>query len=382
MPRERPESIQLELGALTLADEGKGEEKKGPRRFSMAAYTGKPFDFGFGEQAVIDLVGLEAPEDGVPAFMQHNPEKWVGRVDQLDNNGKSLDVEGFLFDDDEDSQKVKNKSDQGGKWQASVGVKLDWLALDEIGEESKAEVNGRTLDGPLLVFRKTKLKECSFVPLGADDETSAMALEARRRAHEERPMPETNKTDPVAAERERVKQINAAWGEADPTFALLAISEGWTLTEAKAERATQLEAQLATEREERAKEKAEHDKALAEATARADERASRPSAASLLSRGAGDATAENAAPEARSVVEEYEAELATEVARLKASGSQGFRRILPFPTDVNLRTQAVHNIAREKPDLHKRYLEAAESRRVNLKAAHEALARAGAISVQ
>ena len=91
-------------------------------------------------------------------------------------------------------------SDQGGRWQASVGISIDAESIEFLGAEDSATVNGRKVEGPCVVFRKTQLRETSFVPVGADQDTSSIALTGHQQ--EASVMPADN-VDPIAAERAR-----------------------------------------------------------------------------------------------------------------------------------------------------------------------------------
>src|SRR6185503_15427099 len=65
---------------------------------------------------------------------------------------------------------------EGFPWQASVGI--DQGSVESVKEGTEVEVNGQKLRGPGTVFRKSTLREASFVALGADPKTSAEAFAA------------------------------------------------------------------------------------------------------------------------------------------------------------------------------------------------------------
>lgn len=334
----RPKRIELtpQDVRLTLAPAKDGEKPR--RRFAMTAYTGDAFQRWWGS-TVIDLAGLEIPKDGCPIFRQHDPTRFVGRTDSI-SLSRTLEIEGFFFNDVPEAAEVVAISDQGGRWQASVGLELDWDAIDEISEASSIEVNGRTFQGPVSVLRRARLLEASFVPLGADEATEAVAL----RKEESMPAPEKDKGEAVKEERERLKALRNAFPK-DTDFALDAYDRGLSVIEAKAEYSDRLAKRLDEETEARKKVEAE----AAEQKKKAEEAAklaARPSPAAALG-GRGGLETEPSDP-----IERFNSAVTAETARLKEEGSQGLRnRAIPLPLAINLRTQAIHNIAQRDPAL-------------------------------
>lgn len=152
------------------AAEGEGEEQL--RRFAMTAYTGdKMRPSFFYRDVVVDLSGLSFTAKSRPVLRQHDPQQIVGHTDGIDNNGKRLKISGVISGVGEAAQEVIATSANKFPWQASIGCRLDQVVF--VDEDEKVEVNGRKFTGPLLVARKATLSEVSFVPLGADDKTSA-----------------------------------------------------------------------------------------------------------------------------------------------------------------------------------------------------------------
>ena len=372
-----PASVKLELADVALAGGESGE----PRRFAMLAYTGKVVDLGFGP-IVFDLGTMELPASDAPAFRQHNPEKWVGSIGEVENDGAQIKVAGQFFQGVAEADEVQRIADQGGKWQASVGLWLNVRAMDWVDEESEVEVNGRSIEGPCLVARQTKLKEVSFVPLGADDDTEAAALAAP----EDR-MAADNKNDPVKAERERVRDLRAQF-KADPTFALEAIDQGWSVTEAKAQLSDRLSARLEDEDKEKEEMKAELEKLKAKLEAMEEDKdkqkeeeakaaarvAGRPSPGAQLGGAPGAAPSGGSEP-----VQAFEQAVRDEVARLEERGSQGDRAFVERMPGLEpaaarraaLRREATFAVRYREPELAASYRDAIEERRAGARAAME-----------
>lgn len=368
--REKPTPAQasVELRAPTsvtfsaLEAPASGVKAK-PRRFAMDAYTGAAFDHPYLGRAVIDVEGITCAEGGCPALRQHRPELFVGRCEKVVLAEGRVGVEGFLFDGVEAADEVARISDQGGKWQASVKVDPNVDAIDYLGADSTATVNGVALSGPLAILRESTLTECSFVPRGADTATSALALSSQPAA-----TPQVKKEpsmDPVTAERQRVAEIRKAFPK-HVNFALEQIEKGVTLAEAKAAFADVVLAESET--------------ALAAATARAEaaekkaaeatRQAGKPSHASELGApGAGAPAGAGVAlsDDDKDPIKRWDVALAVEIDRLARTGmgeveELGARRAIALSAEANRRALAVANLSQRDPALRAAYVEAYNAR--------------------
>lgn len=172
------ESSDFALQAAEQDDDGK---PKGPRSFSMTGYTGGPMEVGFGMPVVVDLAGLAITAKSRPILRDHNPAQIVGHSDVISNDGKRIKLTGKLSASNAHAAEIEASAAAGFPWQASIGASIErMIRLDE-GES--IQVNGRKITGPVLVARKSRLREVSFVALGADDNTSArLAASFQRKA--------------------------------------------------------------------------------------------------------------------------------------------------------------------------------------------------------
>lgn len=154
------------------AAEGEGDAQK-LATFKGNAYTGAPMKpQGWWTPIVVDLDGVVIPSQHRPALRQHDHEQIVGHTTSVKASPKDgIPVEGVFSGQTEHVEKVTVPARNGFQWQLSIGanpVRTEWL---EAGEST--EVNGRTVTGPLTISRETELGEISFVPLGADGNTTA-----------------------------------------------------------------------------------------------------------------------------------------------------------------------------------------------------------------
>ena len=142
-----------------------GDEKKG--EFEIDAYTGAIVDRWWGK-LVIDLKGIQAGQQ-MPVFLGHDQSKIVGWTSKswLDNSFK---VSGKFSQSTESAREAAALADEGFPWQASIGVIPKKVISLEKG--TSHNVNGQTIEGPAEVWLESEVFETSFVPLGADGNTS------------------------------------------------------------------------------------------------------------------------------------------------------------------------------------------------------------------
>ena len=144
----------------------------GPRRFSGVAYGGGVItDHGWWDAVSFDLAGVTAATP-MPLLMNHDGGQVIGVIDTVTNDGTHLAIGGKLFTGiDPAADQVAAKAEAGAAWQMSVGIFPD--RIEEIASGTAYSVNGRNFTGPGHVFRAARVRETSFVALGADASTRA-----------------------------------------------------------------------------------------------------------------------------------------------------------------------------------------------------------------
>jgi len=135
--------------------------------FEIEAYTGAAVDRWWGKLA-IDVSGITAKQQ-IPIFRGHNPDAIVG-WSQKTWKDTSFRVAGKFSGTTDAAKEAKALAAEGFPWQASIGVRP--LKVLKIEEKDSHNVNGFTMDGPAEVWIESEVFEVSFVPLGADDNTS------------------------------------------------------------------------------------------------------------------------------------------------------------------------------------------------------------------
>lgn len=149
-----------------------GDEPAKLPTFRMEAYNGGPISQPWSDiPLIVDLEGMEL-RASVPAFLNHDNAQAVGHTTSVEIKGnKRLIAEGVISRTTPAAADVVASGKNGYPWQASIQASISAREFVDAGKSAKA--NGKNWAGPVLIARKTKLLEISFVDLGADDTTSA-----------------------------------------------------------------------------------------------------------------------------------------------------------------------------------------------------------------
>ena len=167
----RTDDLQL-TAAVTIEAAAAGGDRPGPRRFEILAYTGGLLHLpNFEYPVVVDLANLTGTDKPRPVLKDHNRALLVGHTDRISNDGRRLTAAGVVSGDGPAAREVVGANDRGFPWQASIGAKMNQREFVAPGR--RVAVNGQTFEGPVIVARRARLGEISFVVLGADDQTSA-----------------------------------------------------------------------------------------------------------------------------------------------------------------------------------------------------------------
>lgn len=228
-PRTIPGKFLLQGGGpVTLA--AAADSAKPGARFDMVLNSGQPFD-GWGYPAILDMTGLEIPaEMRMPILRQHDAAQVIGQSDRVEIKAGALLVAGDLYDSESDAAKqVVAMGRRGFRWQASFGVrpKVDAADACEWVEKGKpVTVNGHAFDGGLWI-KRSKLVEGSFVPIGADDKTHALA------AAGDSPITIPNRRSTTMADPATIKDLKDAFPDKeDEGFVVAQLLAGATLDDA------------------------------------------------------------------------------------------------------------------------------------------------------
>lgn len=244
-PSKLPATLRLQGETVNLYEDTSSPPSAKARRFKMRSYTGAPVAW-LGYELIFDLKGGKVAS-ATPILQQHDPKLIVGLADKVTlSETDGLGYEGVMYNT-QAARDVTDLADQKFPWQASMGVS----PLDvELAEEDRV-VNGHQMKAPFLHCHSWKVKESSFVPLGADDATRSLVLaddgegsiEIRKVTMSKESVPPAPVPD-LVSERKRIADITQAFPE-DPGFANKHINLGSSLLEAKADYAEHLKLEIA-----------------------------------------------------------------------------------------------------------------------------------------
>ncbi len=168
MPMKRTSPVRLTCPAGCTLAAGEGEEGG----FSMLGYTGARIT-QFWDDFVIELSGMGA-DASFPILREHQRDRIVGKATSWSVDDAGFHILGEFSETTPDAKEIRGLCEEGHPWQCSVGV---WpVRVERIEAGASVIVNGREEKGPLNIWKESKVRECSFVSLGADPNTSAKKL--------------------------------------------------------------------------------------------------------------------------------------------------------------------------------------------------------------
>jgi len=165
--------LNLESAVEFIAAEAGEGMPSQPKKFSIEAYTGSAIRQAWSaEPIVIDLAGMKYKQK-IPIVMGHEytMAAILGQATSVRAENGRLYVEGEILADSELARQVTALAEKGFAWQASVGA--DVMRHQKVAAGEQVTVNGQVFNGPVRIVKASKLREVSFVTLGADDATSA-----------------------------------------------------------------------------------------------------------------------------------------------------------------------------------------------------------------
>lgn len=204
------ESIQLTADVELQAAEG---DK--PGRIDITAYTGGTMRLPGLGITVVDVEGINTGTGEITLLADHDNAvaSIVGRANVRKQSGQLL-ATGTITDATEAGRMVRALGKECQPLQASIGASVEESRRVRAGE--RVTVNNRVIESPsegMTLVSKSTLREITVTPLGADSATR-VAVAAK---HQQGQNNMTDTIDPVLAERERIKNIEATakgnWGE-------------------------------------------------------------------------------------------------------------------------------------------------------------------------
>ena len=159
---------------------------KGERTFSGVAYAGGVItDHSWYSAVAFDLATTTA-ETPLPLLFNHSGSP-IGVIETV-SISTQIEIAGRLFADiDATAKDIADKADRGIKWQLSVGIFPE--STETLSGMQPGIINGKEFTGEVTLFKKSRIREVSFVTLGADDKTSATVFSSQPKSlQKETPM--------------------------------------------------------------------------------------------------------------------------------------------------------------------------------------------------
>ena len=148
-------------------------------RFTVApAYTGGVLKTErYPQGIIIDLTGLSRNPQTITATIDHDDGRLVGHVVDVHIDARQVSLAGVVSAAGPAADEFLESNKRGFPWRASVEAR-PLESPEYIPAGDAVVVNGQSFRGPVLVARRAELFGISFVPRGADENTS-VAISAR-----------------------------------------------------------------------------------------------------------------------------------------------------------------------------------------------------------
>lgn len=149
------------------------QASEGALKFNLLANTGVPMPLGeYPHPVVIDLQGAKFDRDVTPVIMEHDPNRRVGHTlsQEIDAAHGCIRAVGVKSSSTEHAVKFEEDLRANYPFQVSVGGKI--LKAQFVPKGKTVKVNGNDYSGPVIVSRRTLIRELSVCVLGADSGTS------------------------------------------------------------------------------------------------------------------------------------------------------------------------------------------------------------------
>ena len=178
-----------------------------PKVRGLAYSGGKMRLFGWSRPVVVDLSGLNVPEN-VPLLADHENETLcrVGVVAPAVVEG-TLVIEGEIVAEGDLAEQIVAQGKAGADWQLSIGAEVESAELVESGRRT---INGVEQEGPFYHVTKSTLREVSVVAVGADKATHMQVTASLKLKGNSIMEPEIKKDTPAAVEAQGTPATPAA----------------------------------------------------------------------------------------------------------------------------------------------------------------------------
>jgi hypothetical protein len=148
------------------------DEEGPPYPVELLARTGDPVEHWYWGRVVHDVEGARHGER-IAIDWRHLEDELLGYADEFDTRGGDLRVKGKLtpYGEDDRGHEIAHKGRAGVPYEASIDFRGQGIRAEELGEGATAQVNGRTVTGPCVIFREWPLRAVAICKVGQDPGT-------------------------------------------------------------------------------------------------------------------------------------------------------------------------------------------------------------------
>lgn len=170
VPRE---ALNFKVGEFAISDANGENAKSAP--VTLKARSGESIDHWYWGRVVHDLAGMKMEKARVAIDWDHDSNHLIGYLNKFDITSGDLVASGALvpYGDDDKATEIIYKASQGVPYEASISFPGGDQAIEVLAENQVATVNGRTFEGPGVIFREWTLRGVAICAMGADHRTSA-----------------------------------------------------------------------------------------------------------------------------------------------------------------------------------------------------------------
>lgn len=180
--------------------------------FSMTAYSGKIIKGHWLGDLAIDVSGIKFTGKRFPILEQHDLEKKIGVSNSkpvTSNNQVVFEKINLLKN--KTAQEFASNLDDGFPYQASLGIRPK--KIEELGEDTTAEVNGYKMKGPGIIIRECTFREASACVFGADPNTNVDAFSDEEEEFEIELVSTGNKKEDLEEKSMTLKELKEKYPE-------------------------------------------------------------------------------------------------------------------------------------------------------------------------
>lgn len=167
--------LDMDIPGILKAMKPGEENGEGQRKLptiDLVANTGEPMDLpNYPHPVIVDMDGVEFASQTMPIILDHDTSRRFGHsLQQSVQPGVGIVANGVVSSQTEEAQEIVKDASNGYPFQVSIGAKVKDGFFVAAGNSVK--VNGKTWQGPVIVSRKTLIREFTVTVLGADGKTS------------------------------------------------------------------------------------------------------------------------------------------------------------------------------------------------------------------